>query len=413
MARKKTENEWNTLLGVQDAEVDVVGEIVTWNPPVGGVSVAAIRQGLAAANLDASYAPDLPVRHAFTRACRELAEARVIALVDEDADTIAFQFTRQEKDTELERLRYDYEAMVLLDKKAGSISCKGAPHLAQAAADALDRAVAKRTGGDVGNIIRRVFSKEGDLFPVRQGGAVYLVLGRYSPLVDAVDAFVKAIGGSMQRYPIPAGNVRGQESVQDAVVAGLEKMIEEHKAAVAEFEADASPTTLERRAARVKETRLKVEAYKAYLGTHAETLTATLTAMDSVLRDKVKAAVARKKSAAEEKAAQKAAEKAAAATQEAGLDYDQDDNTVGDEDGADPVTGHTRESAAFDRQGERLLARETPDGRDVFLENADAEARRRSNAAMASWRASRAEADLADLDGDEDAVTTDRAAGVA
>jgi hypothetical protein len=304
---------WGKLLHLEgNQKIECLGEIITWDPPT-ETSLTVMRTALKNAALEESLADELGPRAAFVRACNRMKEDRLIRLLDHDADYIYFQFTRERKDLEeaaasdsadaettntepsvgpdnQKRLKYDFEAVVSVDKKTGKVGCK-LPYLRQLAQTEFDAAVERRNGHDVGEVIRKAFKAHGDLFPIRKGGAVYLVLGEYVNVVDQVQQFLKEIGGYMPRYPIPAGSQQGDSSVQTAVTDGLAQMIKEHEEAIANFDpSKVRVKTLEAQAKQIKETRRKIEAYAAYLKDSQVGLLASLAQADTALKEKVKLA---------------------------------------------------------------------------------------------------------------------------
>src|SRR6516165_10621779 len=99
----------------------LLGEIITWT--CGGVKVRHIDlvHALKDAGLDEGVARELAPRHAFTRACRRLAQARIIRQVSEDNKSITFQFTAEKK--EGDRYEYELETLLTLDKDSGKVRC--------------------------------------------------------------------------------------------------------------------------------------------------------------------------------------------------------------------------------------------------------------------------------------------------
>src|SRR4051794_25587141 len=88
----------------------LLGEVITWSCT--GVSVrhldlvTALRDG----GLDEGVARELAPRHAFSRACKKLSEARIIRQVAEDETPLTFQFTSELR--EGDRFAYELETML-------------------------------------------------------------------------------------------------------------------------------------------------------------------------------------------------------------------------------------------------------------------------------------------------------------
>ena len=135
------------------------------------------------------------------------------------------------------------------------------PGLATLAQAQLDQAMENRSGGDITRVIQKLFDRQADLFPIRDQGGVYFVPIAHTAFVDRVQNFVGRVAGKLARFPVPAGTVQGDRSVRDAVAEGLSAAIEEHRAAIAEFDDDTRKATFRRSAERIRMTRFKLEAY--------------------------------------------------------------------------------------------------------------------------------------------------------
>ena len=262
----------------------LLGEIITWS--CSGVSirhpdlVAALRD----AGLDESVARELAPRHAFTRACKKLGEARIIRQVAEDAHTLTFQFTKESRASDT--FEYTLETLLRLEKATGKVSCD-LPALATLAQEALDECIAVRTGGDVTRTIQRLFERNADLFPIREHGGCYFCPAEHAVFLDRIDRFVGRLNGTLRRFPVPAGTPQGDRSVKESVAAGLAALVEEHRAAVEAFGADTRPDTVERAAERIRQTRFKVAAYAEYLAEERLKLDRDLAAAARRLRERV------------------------------------------------------------------------------------------------------------------------------
>ena len=262
----------------------LLGEVITWT--CGGIKVRHLDlvNALRDAGLDEGVARELAPRHAFTRACRKLAQARIIRQVSEDAKTITFQFTSERK--EGDRYEYELETLLSLDKDSGRVRCALAG-LATLAQEELDRCIEARTGGDVTRIVQRLFERKADLFPIRPQGGCYFVPQQHAGFTDKVQAFLGKINGTMGRFPVPAGTTEGDRSVKEAVASGLSALIAEHRQAVEGFGADTRDGTLERAAERIRLTKFKVESYAAYLAEEKTRVERELADASKELRKKV------------------------------------------------------------------------------------------------------------------------------
>ncbi len=77
----------NGLLTVA-AGTKLLGEIVTWSCSGVVVRHLDLMEALHAAGLEESVARELAPRHAFTRACKKLSDARIIRQVGEDESSV-------------------------------------------------------------------------------------------------------------------------------------------------------------------------------------------------------------------------------------------------------------------------------------------------------------------------------------
>jgi hypothetical protein len=264
----------------------LLGEIITWS--CSGISVPYIDllAALRDSGLDEGVARELAPRHAFSRACKKLAQARIIRQVAEDETHIRFQFTAEHK--EGDRYSYDFETLLTLEKARGLVTCD-LPGLATLAQEELDRCIAGRTGGDVTRVVQRLFERQADLFPIREKGGAYFVPQEHVAFVDGVQTFLGKINGRMNRFPVPAGTPHGDSSVKEAVASGIAALIREHREAIAAFGEDTRGCTLERAAERIRLARHKVGAYAAYLQEERGRLEEDLAGATRELRAKVEA----------------------------------------------------------------------------------------------------------------------------
>jgi hypothetical protein len=124
----------------------LLGEVIAWTCSGVAVRHAALVAALKDAGLDEGVARELAPKHAFTRAAKKLSDQRIIRQVAEDEASVRFQFTSEHRAAD--RIEYELETMLTLDKRTGTVTCDLAG-LATLAQEHLDHALAARTGGDV------------------------------------------------------------------------------------------------------------------------------------------------------------------------------------------------------------------------------------------------------------------------
>jgi len=262
----------------------MLGEIITWKIPRVAISHADLITGLMASDLDCDVAKEIAPRNAFARACSKLDNERIIRKVAEDHATISFQFTREA--LEDGKFNYHFESLLFLDKHSGNITSENL-ELEQLAKVEFGRCMESRTANDVTKIVQRLFERHADLFLIRDQGGVYFAPEVHQDFVVKVESFVRNIGGSLQRFPIPAGSPQGDLAVQEAVANGLQGIIDEHMEAVAKFGEDTRPDTLRRAEEKVRATKLKIEGYSFYLDKKREDLEASLQQASELLRSRM------------------------------------------------------------------------------------------------------------------------------
>lgn len=259
-----------------------LGEVIAWQS--NGAAHAEVVRALVDAGIDPRFARDMLPRNAFSRACRELSDERIIRTIGEDNTHIEFQFTKESRiGKEFEYLK---EANLRLRKSDGAIEC-AVESLQKAAQGAFEDAMVNRTASDVSTIVQRIIEQESDLFPIRPQGGCYFVPQRGRALIDSVQRFLGGIGGTVVRFSVAQGNVESERSVKVSVAEGLMKVLAEYEAAVADFDKDTRPDTIKRAAERIRNAQFKVEAYAALLGDERGKLEKALKDSKEKLRAKV------------------------------------------------------------------------------------------------------------------------------
>jgi len=268
--------------------MQLLGEVITWRS-AGPHTHAAVVAALSAAGLDPKVARERLPRHAFSRACRRLADERVIDELRDDKDELTFQFSRRHlvKDAAgEEEIAYRKEVKVVLNKTTGVIACPD-PAVRERAQAELDRCLAERTAGDLTNIVQRLFERHADLVPVRDQGGVYFVPQEHAGFVAQVRAFLEKLGGGVRSFPVPAGTQHGDRSVQESLAEYLEGLVGDHRRAVEGFTLQTRADTIQDAADRINRARAKVEAYATYLSDRRDALLAAVDAANAELAARI------------------------------------------------------------------------------------------------------------------------------
>ncbi len=264
--------------------IPLLGEIVVWQGAKN--SYTNVVQALKDAGLDHEVARAFMPAQAFNRAIKTLETKRVIEELSRDKHEVVFQLTQYHRvhnaaDGE-DELEYKKETKVHLDRTTGVITCKNAD-IRRQAQDELDRCLEERTPSDITNIVQALFTKyqaehpTGELIRVRDQGGAYFVLAPHLAFVDRVKQFLDAVGGTVTRWPIPAGTKHGDAAVQESVEGHLRALVDEHRAEVAKFTTHTRADTIKAAADKINLLRVKIEAYAHYLD---EKKAALLTGLD-------------------------------------------------------------------------------------------------------------------------------------
>lgn len=283
----------NSLTGGQPLRA----RIVTWE--LSGINVrhATLVAALEVNGLDPKVAREICTTDAFRRAIHKLSDERVIRKLREDKDYIQFQFTKW-ANIDGERIDYNFEAVVTLDKSTGKITCD-VPEIETRAQSALDASIENRTTGDVTRIVQRLFESDTDLFPIRKRGGAYLVVEEKAALCDKVDSFLKSINGELTQFSIVADNASCDKSIKETVASGLNGIATELRKKIEGLSEKNTNTTLAKRAQEINELRYKLDGYAAYLDVAREELELEIDSLLELLENKI-ASIAEAKSESSE-----------------------------------------------------------------------------------------------------------------
>ncbi len=258
------------------AGLELLGEIVMWRAaPQKRLTLDEVRLALTSSGHSDKYAKEFKPETAFTRAARQLSEERLITEVGRTDDEIIFQFTktalRRKGIVQNNEMTFSLETKLLLDRHAGKVNC-AVPELEALATRELDRAMTERSASDITGIVQKLFddyavnNPTGCLIPAREQGGAYLVLADHAPFVDRVEGFLNALGGSMNRWPVPKGTRNGDASAARSIEDLFAAKIHAHKEAIESFGVSTRAGTLEEAAKKVMSARFELEAFSHLLG---------------------------------------------------------------------------------------------------------------------------------------------------
>lgn len=246
------------------------GDIISWDLAEGtSISYSELQGALSAADLEVAVARELLPRYAFTRAIKEMQEQRIIKRVAEANGKIAFQFTMEQLQKSGAQVHFEYqmETILILDKVTGAITSDDTDvdDLIDIAKDLLAKATEARTTADVSRVIKRLFEKNADMFPLRKAGGIYFVPAQHLPFADKIEHFVSQLHGELHRMPVPVGTKRGDRSVKAAVESGIKDMLAELRTAKDQITVDTREATVAKAIERVELVQFKISVYAQYL----------------------------------------------------------------------------------------------------------------------------------------------------
>jgi len=265
-------------------QTELLGEVVSWNCSKACVSHKDLVKLLENLELPTCLMPDLPVQSAFRRACKSLGQKRLVKVLEENAETISFQFTLEKRDAEF--FIYQTEAKLTVAKDTGRVTC-GIEELKEAVQRELDLELSRRKGADIGRILVRLIDQNGGLFPIRPQGGCYFVAQRHQDFVNKLESLVLRLGCTILRFPVPSGTREGDRSVKDAIANGLSNLVNEYRLMIDAFGDDTREGTFEKAASQLQQARFKVETYASYLAGEQARLESLLDEASAKLKEKV------------------------------------------------------------------------------------------------------------------------------
>jgi len=242
----------------------LLGEVISWDVGSGEVGITQIRDALSNAGLP-PIANDLNNRAAFQRALGELRQNRSIDKVNSDKDgKVVFQLTKKEiRDDKY--MDFDFETLVTLDTLSGDISSPDS-NIELMARNLFAHAMNVRTSSDITRMVQKLFKDHADLFSINpRKGVAYFVPDQHKDFTAKVEHFLRLVGGSVWRFPVPNGTVEGNTSVREAVDNGLRALLEELDQASVEWSEATRDDTINRALDKFEAVQYKASLYATLL----------------------------------------------------------------------------------------------------------------------------------------------------
>lgn len=197
---------------------NVVGTIF-FTDRIDTIEVSKVRSALEVSDLDPDIAKELAARHCFSRVKNCLKDEGLIEEVSENDEFWIFQLSdrfRQGK-----TLTYEFKTHVTFNKKLQRIECQDSTVLEEAQR-LYDKYATVYLPSDVSKLIRRIFSRQNGMLPLRHHGVVYFVPSEANSLMEKVTKFVETLGGDCLGIPINANQSALTNKVQASLVTNVQ-----------------------------------------------------------------------------------------------------------------------------------------------------------------------------------------------
>jgi hypothetical protein len=175
----------------------------------------------------------------------------------------AVQLTK--KESAGDHIDFSYETTIKFDPVTGSFDCADTEIAGETTAAYIHHR-GRRTASDITRMVQRMFKNHAELYPINpRKGVAYFVPAKHADFTKKVEAFLKDVGGSLPRFPIPTGTTEGNANVASAISGGLSELIDELNAKVLEFNESTRGKTKESALQRIQEIQYKITAYDEFL----------------------------------------------------------------------------------------------------------------------------------------------------
>ena len=264
-------------------EFDIIGWMSWWSLRSVDLTQEQFVKYLEKAGLPEKYAIEHNYSSAFKRALKNMEEARIIRIVEEDADKIICQFTAEEKveDGDDHKLEYNPETIVYIDKDVyretkdfSSAMTRGDEKIRKQVYEHFQIEKIRYNSNDITRYVQKIMKDAADIIQLRDQGCVYFVPSTGRDTMEKVGNLVTLIQGSGSFVSIPMADVKNSRSlVSNAVVvetgSDVEKLEVEIEAAVQAGQ-NVSNVWKQTRIRRIDELKKRLDAYSEILGVSAK-----------------------------------------------------------------------------------------------------------------------------------------------
>ncbi len=272
----------DALLGTLNsngADVEILGHVI-W-PELESIDTTAewFGEKLVELGFDDRYARQHNYRSAFQRCLKNLETKRIIRLVHEDSNRMLYQFTEERLNEDEDRLEYNEEDQIEVDKMRYFASHDFRTALVKGNADLRDRLAemfelekSRYTTNDVSRYIKKILRDETDMVSIRKQGSVYFVpaaghqvVNRISQLLDMITSEGKGTA-SMGQFPLVDSSASRQQvsdNVEAEVIAVLQNMEQEMAKVQSD---DVTDKWLNHRLEKIEQVKTRIDMYAKVLG---------------------------------------------------------------------------------------------------------------------------------------------------
>lgn len=279
-AKKAQKRALITQLKEGGANIPILGWMCFWSIRCVDITQEDYAAILEECGLDPKYAREHNYLSAFKRALKNMEEARIIRIVEEDSSRISCQFTAERETTDSggRALSYDKETVVEIDKEIyrrekdfGAAVVRGKREIKEALVEHFHREKARYNSQDITRYVQKIFKDYGDIVPLRDQGCLYFVPTTAEEVLLKVTQMVRRVAANEGAFEaVPMVNVdasrglvgRSVAQANERVLNDLEKDLE----SVLKEDGQVTERWRDTRLARVQALRDRLNTYAEILG---------------------------------------------------------------------------------------------------------------------------------------------------
>lgn len=219
-----------------EGSLEILGYICWWSIRNVDITQNEFIEILKECELNTKYAREHNYLSAFKRALKNMEQARIIRIVEENSQQIICQFTAENKvaDKNDPRFNYDPETVIYIDKNRyrdtkdfKQALVKGDKDIRDALAQYFLQEKVRYNSNDITRYVQKILNDVADILSLRDQGCLYFIPSEYADIMQRVQRMVRKIQGgpgAFQSVPLPnVGDSRAM--VSNAVTGEIEQSI--------------------------------------------------------------------------------------------------------------------------------------------------------------------------------------------